>query len=56
MASIGKNGKGKRLWLYHTKPKRQIYLGKVSARQEREILRIVEPLEEAVKLGIEATQ
>ena len=56
MASIGKNGKGKRLWLRHVTPKKQIYLGKITARQEREILRIVEPLEEAAKLGIEATQ
>ena len=56
MASIGKNGKGKRLWLYHTKPKKQIGLGQITARQQREILRIVEPLEEAAKLGIEATQ
>ena len=56
MASIGKNGKSKRLWLYHTKPKKQIGLGQLTARQEREILRIVEPLEEAAKLGIEATQ
>ena len=56
MASIGKNGKGKRLWLRHVNPKKQIYLGKITARQEREILRIVEPLEEAAKLGIQATQ
>ena len=56
MASIGKNGKSKRLWLYHSKPKKQIGLGQITARQQREILRIVEPLEEAAKLGIEATQ
>ena len=56
MASIGKNGKSKRLWLYHSKPKKQIGLGQITARQQREILRIVEPLEEAAKLGIDATQ
>jgi integrase len=56
MASIGKHGKGKRLWLCHKAPVRvQIYLGQITKRQEREILRIVEPLEDAVKLGIEAT-
>ena len=56
MASIGKHGNGKRLWLHHKTDKRiQIYLGKVSKMQEREILRVVEPLESAAKLGLEPT-
>ena len=54
MTSISKSGKGRRLWLHHKAPKRvAIYLGRITKRQEREILRIVEPLETAAKLNMD---